>query len=208
MPYDALLPWTPPPQQQLRSSILSQVWQAPVSSLGPHTHAPTTGILCPPPPLFRGQASKPGHLPTMGTTWKDWHHPNGSSTGRSCPGFIPLGQPPSGVGRRLATHGLHMGYGKELGRVLARDEVRSLCLSILNLMHPQALGLATRQGTTFELKKCLMLLIYFILRNVFYVSVKARNLCFINLENYECLSRVILSIDKALMEFALTILKN
>ena len=53
-----------------------------------------------------------------------------------------------------------------------------------------------------------MLLIYFILRNVFYVSVKARNLCFINLENYKCLSRVILSTDKALIEFALTILKN
>ena len=89
------------------------------------------------PLLFRGQASKPGQLPTMGTTWKDWHHPNGSSTGRSCPGFIPLGQPPSEVGRRLARHGLHMGHGKELGRVLARDEVRSLCLSILNLVHPQ-----------------------------------------------------------------------
>ena len=79
-----------------------------------------------PPPIFRG--SKPRHLPTMGTTWEDWHHPHGGSTGTSCPGFTPLGQPPSGVGMRLATHGLHMGHGKELGRVLARDEVASLCL--------------------------------------------------------------------------------
>ena len=98
-----------------------------------------------------------------------------------------------------AWQGTWQGTGKRWGKIFVPFNTEPGAPPVL---------LGTRQGTTFELKKCLMLLIYFILRNVFYVSVKAQNLCFINLENYKCLSWVILSTDKAQIEFVLTILKN
>ena len=67
----------------------------------------------------------------------------------------------------LAWQGTWQGTGKRRGKIFVPFNTEPGA-------PPGLLG--TRQGTTFELKKCLILLIYFILRNVFYVSVKARNL--------------------------------
>ena len=69
--------------------------------------------------LPHSSRDKPGHLPALGTTLGEWHHPHGSSTGGTCPGSTPLRQPPlkgrEGVDNAWTATGHLPGMGQGTG---------------------------------------------------------------------------------------------